>query len=120
MEINEKLDLIQCEEEILPKEISADELDNTIFIKDGNNLIYKTKINAKTTALRKAASTGEVGRFRKGVICEPYIAKVEIDQSVDNQFLFMASDGIWDVVDEKILFNTTKLIDVLNNELSNN
>ena len=34
MEINEKLDLIQCEEEILPKEISADELDNTNFIKD--------------------------------------------------------------------------------------
>jgi hypothetical protein len=34
VEINEKLDLIQCEEEILPKEISADELDNTIFIKD--------------------------------------------------------------------------------------
>lgn len=34
MEINEKLDLIQCEEEILPKEINVDELDNTNFIKD--------------------------------------------------------------------------------------
>ena len=62
---------------------------------------FAFKQNAKTTALRKAASTGEVGRFRKGVICEPYIAKVEIDQSVDNQFLFMASDGIWDVISEE-------------------
>ena len=62
---------------------------------------FAFKQNAKTTILRKNASTGEVGRFRKGVICEPYIAKVEIDQSVDNQFLFMASDGIWDVISEE-------------------
>lgn len=62
---------------------------------------FAFKQNAKTTIIRKTASTGEVGRFRKGVICVPYIAKVEIDQSVDNQFLFMASDGIWDVISEE-------------------
>ena len=54
-----------------------------------------------TTNLKKTASTGEVGRFRKGVICDPFITQIEIDQNVDNQFLFLASDGIWDVISEE-------------------
>ena len=32
--------------------------------------------------------------------CVPYIAKMEIDLSIKNQFLFLGSDGIWDRVDE--------------------
>ena len=36
----------------------------------------------------------------KLVDCVPYIAKMEIDLSIKNQFLFLASDGIWDKIDE--------------------
>ena len=54
-----------------------------------------------STKLKKTASTGEIGRFRKGVIVEPFVTQIEIDQSIDNQFLFLASDGIWDVISEE-------------------
>jgi len=37
---------------------------------------------------------------KKKLYCVPYIAKMEIDLSIKNQFLFLASDGIWDKVDE--------------------
>ena len=33
--------------------------------------------------------------------CIPYIAKMEIDLSIKNQYLFLASDGIWDKVNEE-------------------
>ena len=36
----------------------------------------------------------------KLIECIPYIAKMEIDLNVKNQFLFLASDGIWDKIDE--------------------
>ena len=71
---------------------------------------FKQNQNAKTaTTYKKTASTGEVGRFRKGVICEPFITKIEIDQNVDNQFLFLASDGIWDVISEEEMQNLIKV-----------
>ena len=41
VEINGKLDLIKCNEEIVPKEIIADELDNIIFIKNYFEPNYK-------------------------------------------------------------------------------
>ena len=43
----------------------------------------------------------ELTMFRKGVICEPFVTQIEIDQSINNQFLFLASDGIWDVISEE-------------------
>ena len=33
--------------------------------------------------------------------CVPYIAKMEIDLNIKNQYLFLASDGIWDKIDEE-------------------
>ncbi len=45
----------------------------------------------------------ELSRFRKGVICEPFVSQIEIDQNISNQFLFLASDGIWDVISEEDL-----------------
>ena len=45
----------------------------------------------------------ELSRFRKGVICKPFVSQIEIDQNINNQFLFLASDGIWDVVSEEDL-----------------
>ena len=43
----------------------------------------------------------ELSRFRKGVICEPFVTQIEIDQNINNQFLFLASDGVWDVISEE-------------------
>ena len=41
------------------------------------------------------------GSEDKLIECIPYIAKMEIDLSIKNQYLFLASDGIWDKVDEE-------------------
>ena len=35
-----------------------------------------------------------------GVKCEPYFFKKEIVTDIKNQFLILASDGIWDIIDE--------------------
>ena len=37
----------------------------------------------------------------KGVICEPFLSKIKIDLNIKNQFLILASDGIWDLISEK-------------------
>ena len=47
----------------------------------------------------------------KGLICEPFISKINIDLSIENQYLILASDGIWDTITEEeiqdiILTNT--------------
>ena len=41
----------------------------------------------------------------KGLICEPFISKMEIDLSIENQFLIIASDGIWDIITEEDIQN---------------
>ena len=38
---------------------------------------------------------------KKGLICEPFLSKIKIDLNIQNQFLILASDGIWDLVSEK-------------------
>ena len=45
-----------------------------------------------------------------GVTCEPYINKFEVDLNEKNQFVIVASDGIWDLnseseLQEMIMFN---------------
>ena len=37
----------------------------------------------------------------KGLICEPFISKINIDLNIENQFLILASDGIWDIITEE-------------------
>lgn len=44
----------------------------------------------------------------KGLICEPFISKIEIDLSIENQFLILASDGIWDILTEEEVQNIIK------------
>ena len=51
----------------------------------------------------------ELSRYRKGVICEPFVTQIELDQNINNQFLFVASDGIWDVVSEEELQQLIKI-----------
>ena len=38
---------------------------------------------------------------KKGLICEPFLSKIKIDLNINDQFLILASDGIWDLVSEK-------------------
>ena len=44
----------------------------------------------------------------KGLICVPFISKINIDLSIENQFLILASDGIWDVLTEEEIQNIIK------------
>ena len=54
-------------------------------------------------------NSGELNKFRKGVICEPFITQIEIDQNINNQFLFLASDGVWDVMSEEDIQQLIKI-----------
>ena len=38
---------------------------------------------------------------KKAVISEPFLSKIKIDLNIRDQFLILASDGIWDLVNEK-------------------
>ena len=37
----------------------------------------------------------------KGLICQPFISKIKVDLSFENQYLILASDGIWDTITEE-------------------
>ena len=43
-----------------------------------------------------------------GLICEPFISKINIDLNIENQFLILASDGIWDILTEEDIQNIIK------------
>ena len=57
----------------------------------------------------KKNKNDENGYYRKGVICVPSISKIEVDLNIGNQYLFLASDGIWDVISEKELQQLIKV-----------
>ena len=40
-------------------------------------------------------------KIKNGLICEPFLSKIKIDLNIIEQFLILASDGIWDLVSEK-------------------
>ena len=46
-------------------------------------------------------SKGKSKGKKKGLICEPFLSKIKIDLNIKDQFLILASDGIWDLVTEK-------------------
>ena len=43
---------------------------------------------------------GDFELKKVGVKCDPYLFKKEINSDIKNQFLILASDGIWDIIDE--------------------
>ena len=51
-------------------------------------------------------------KFKKGVICEPFLSKIKIDLNIRDQFLILASDGIWDLISEKEI---QQMIGITNN-----
>ena len=46
---------------------------------------------------------GDSGLKKYGVICMPHIYKAEID--TDDKYIVIASDGVWDVIDEDEIYN---------------
>ena len=44
----------------------------------------------------------------QGLICEPFISKINIDLNIPHQFLILASDGIWDIMSEEEIQNIIK------------
>ena len=36
-----------------------------------------------------------------GVNCEPFVMRKVFDNKIPNQFIILASDGVWDMIDEK-------------------
>ena len=53
----------------------------------------------------KEENENEEKNGNKGLICEPFISKMEIDLNIENQFLIIASDGIWDIISEEDIQN---------------
>ena len=53
---------------------------------------YKKELNSNNNKVEESQN--------RLIECIPYIAKMEIDLNIKNQFLFLASDGIWDKIDE--------------------
>lgn len=76
----------------------ADILNMNMMNYNRNSFKNSIKNNIKNNNKK---NNDELTMFRKGVICEPFVTQIEIDQSINNQFLFLASDGIWDVISEE-------------------
>ena len=67
---------------------------------------YSNKINRKENNKNEESNDKSI----KSILV-PYIAKMEIDLNIKNQFLFLASNGIWNKIDEnemKELIDNTK------------
>ena len=52
----------------------------------------------------------------KGVICEPFLSKIKIDLNIKNQYIILASDGIWDLISEKEIQLMIKGNNIINTE----
>ena len=76
------------------------------IIKIGGNIIN----NRIMGVLMLTRAFGDFELENYGVTCEPYINKFEVDLNEKNQFVIVASDGIWDLnseseLQEMIMFN---------------
>lgn len=68
--------------------------------------VTKKKLNGILSVSR---AMGDFFLKDYGLISEPHITKIEINY--DDKFCIIASDGIWDVITEEMIFNMTKKTD---------
>ena len=66
-----------------------------------NGTLMLTRIFGNYEYKNKEENDEESIINKKGLICEPFISKINIDLNIENQFLIIASDGIWDVLSEE-------------------
>ncbi len=71
------------------------------IINSGGNL-RNGRVNGKLM-LSRVFGDFELRDF--GVNCEPYIIRKEIDINIKNQFIILASDGIWDHIEDNDIQN---------------
>ena len=83
------------------------------IINCGGNIIN----NRVMGMLMLTRAFGDFELEKNGVYCEPFINKVQVDLNQKNQFVIMATDGIWDLNNEReimemIMFdnNSTSLV----------
>lgn len=62
--------------------------------------IRNGRVNGK---LMLSRTFGDFEFKNLGVKCEPYIIRKEIDLSVKNQFIILASDGLWDAIEDNFI-----------------
>ena len=85
-------------------EIIDDRINGTLMLTRifGN---YEYKNNIENEEDDDENSNNNNNNSNKGLICEPFISKINIDLNIENQFLILASDGIWDTITEEEIQN---------------
>ena len=80
-------------------EIIDDRINGTLMLtRIFGNYEYKNNIKNENEEIEE---NEENNNYNKGLICEPFISKINIDLSIENQYLILASDGIWDTITEE-------------------
>ena len=90
----EKKRILEAGLEIIDNRINGTLMLTRIF----GNYEYKNNIENEND---ENEENEENNNFNKGLICEPFISKINIDLSIENQYLILASDGIWDTITEE-------------------
>ena len=70
-----------------------------------NGTLMLTRIFGNYEYKNDEENEEEENNNNKGLICEPFISKINIDLNIENQFLILASDGIWDTITEEEIQN---------------
>ena len=70
-----------------------------------NGTLMLTRIFGNYEYKNDEENEEEENSSNKGLICEPFISKINIDLNIENQFLILASDGIWDTITEEEIQN---------------
>jgi serine/threonine protein phosphatase PrpC len=84
-------------------EIIDDRINGTLMLtRIFGNYEYKNNIENEED---EENSNSNNNNSNKGFICEPFISKINIDLNIENQFLILASDGIWDTITEEEIQN---------------
>ena len=82
-------------------EIIDDRINGTLMLtRIFGNYEYKNNIDEIEENEEYEDNEGK-NNYNKGLICEPFISKINIDLSIENQYLILASDGIWDTITEE-------------------
>ena len=83
----------------LTREHTCKEPDEVERIKQKGGYVFNERVFSSLMVTR---SIGDKELKKYGVIAEPYISQLNIDNSNDN-YIIIASDGIWDIIDEEKL-----------------
>ncbi len=80
------------------------------IVKANNGLIYNNRVEGQL-AITRAFGDFNLKNNKKLISSVPYIKRLEIDitTAIKNSFIVMASDGVWDVLEDDDVFNLCKI-----------